>query len=343
MNENKPRPRGKHTGRLIALLVVVITFGLLYWVLRGTSLSEILTHLRQAHPVPLIIATVLATLTFPLRAIRWHYLLRRVDGSPVPPAALWHATAIGFMANNTLPFRLGELVRSYAISRIGGVPLGSSLSSVAVERALDLLTLMGLLGIALLRSGLPADTIIMGSRLDRLAIRAGILCLLIFVAALAVILFPRLAERVVRKLIPFPRVADRIVALVDALRRGFEILREPRRLVPAVFWSIVHWLLNGFAFYIAFFAFDIRVDFAGALLMQTLLAFGVAAPSTPGYFGVFELVTAAALALFGVPASLGVAYGATYHITTFIPIVLLGLWSMARTGLHLREVRPAPS
>ena len=322
--------------------MILVTFGLLYWILRDTSISEILGHLRQSRPVPLIVATGLATITFVVRAIRWHYLLRRTDGSPVPPAALWHATAMGFMANNTLPFRLGELVRSYAVSRLGGVPLGAGLSSVAVERALDLLTLIGLLGVALLRSGLPGDTVIMGSRLDQVAIRAGLLCGVIFAGALAVILFPLLAERIVRKVIPFPRIADRVVNLIEALRKGFEVLREPSRLIPAVVWSIAHWLLNASAFYVAFFAFDIKVDFAGALLVQTLLAFGVAAPSTPGYFGVFELVTAAALALFAVPASLGVAYGVTYHITTFIPIVLLGLWSLARTGLHLREVRSAP-
>jgi uncharacterized protein (TIRG00374 family) len=323
--------------------VVLVTFGLLFWILRGTSVSEILTHLKRAHPVPLIAAVVIGTATFLLRAMRWHYLLRRPDGTPVPPATLWHATAIGFMANNTLPLRLGEVVRTYAVSRLGGVPLGAALSSIAVERALDLLTLIGLLALALLRSGLPSDTAIMGSRLDQLAIKAGILCLLLVAIALAVILFPRLAERIVRKVLPFPTLADRAVNLLESLRKGFEVLREPRRLIPAVFWSIAHWLVNGAAFYVAFFAFDIHVDFAGALLVQTLIAFGVAAPSTPGYFGVFELVTAAALALFGVPASLGVAYGVTYHITTFVPIVLLGLGSLARTGLHLREVRsPAP-
>ena len=77
----------------------------------------------------------------------------------------------------------------------------------------------------------------------------------------------------------------------------------------------------------------------GALLLQSLLAFGIAAPSTPGYFGVFEAVAAAVLSLFGVPTAVGFAYGITYHITTFIPITLLGLWSLARTGLHLRDVR----
>jgi uncharacterized protein (TIRG00374 family) len=341
LSTSNPAPPAPASRRLLAGAVVLATLGLLYWILRGTSVAEILGHLRSAHLGPLLAAVALATATFGVRAIRWHYLIRRDDGGPVEPRALWHATAMGFMANNTLPLRLGELVRSYAISRLGRVSLGAALSSIAVERALDLLTLLALLAAALLGAGLPASTQVMGARLDTLAIRAGLLCLAIFAGAMGVILFPRLAERAVRAVVTFRKLADRVVNLLEALRHGFAVLRDPARLAPAVLWSAGHWLLNASSFYVAFFAFDIRVGFAGALLVQTLLAFGVAAPSTPGYFGVFELVTAAALALFAVPASLGVAYGVTYHIATFLPIVLLGLGSLARTGLRLREVRAA--
>ena len=320
---------------------IVISIGLLYWVLRKPSLAEIMTHLREARPGPLIVAVVVATSTFAVRVIRWRYLLRTDRDQPVSWRALWHATAMGFMANNTLPFRLGELLRSYAASRLGGVPLTAAISSIAVERALDGLTLVGLLGFALLRAGLPADTMILGSRLDVVAVRAGILCAVIFAAAVFVVAFPRAAERIIRALVPLRRLADRLVTLVDGIRLGFGALRSPGRLTMAVVWSLVHWILNGAAFYIAFAAFGIQVDFAGALLVQSLLAFGIAAPSTPGYFGVFEFVVAAALALFGVPRDLGVAYGITFHIATFIPIVLLGLWSLARTGLHVRDAAEA--
>jgi uncharacterized protein (TIRG00374 family) len=342
LNPTEPAGLGSTSRRLVAVAVAAITLGLLFWILRGTSIAEILGYLQRSRPGPLLAAVAIATATFAVRAIRWHYLLRREDGSPVAPSALWHATAMGFMANNTLPFRLGELVRSYAMSRIGKVPLGAALSSIAVERALDLLTLLGLLGVALLRAGLPASTEVMGYRLDTVAIRAGLLTVGIFTLALGVILFPRFAERAVRTIVPLRTLADRIVDLLEALRRGFGVLRDPRRLAPAVLWSLAHWLLNASSFYVAFFAFDIRVGFAGALLIQALIAFGVAAPSTPGYFGVFELVTAAALALFAVPAGLGVAYGVTYHVATFLPIVLLGLGSLARTGLRLGEIRSTP-
>lgn len=338
----KRRPRRR---LLVTGVAVAITLALLYWVLRGTSLAGLLGHLRAARPGPLILAVVIATATFLLRTARWRVLLRTRDGGPVSWSALWHATAMGFMANNTLPLRLGELVRSYAASRLGGVPLTAALSSIAVERALDALTLVALLGLGLFQAGLPADTVVATAfgevRLDAVVTRAGILCAIIFAGALFVVLFPTTAERLVRLAVPFRRLAEKAVGLIEGLRQGFGALGSPARLGAAVFWSLAHWLLNALAFYVAFAAFGIQVGFSGALLVQGLLTFGIAAPSTPGYFGVFELVVAAALALFAVPADLGVAYGITYHIVTFLPITLLGLWSLARTGLSVREATTA--
>ncbi len=327
--------------RLIAIASVLVSLGLLYWTLRGISLAEILGHLREARPGPLVAGVVIATATFGIRTVRWRVLLRAPDGGPVSWRALWHATAMGFMANNTLPLRLGEVVRSYAASRLGKVPLTSALSSIAVERALDLLTLVAFLGFALLRAGLPTDTVILGARLETLALRAGILCVLIFAAALFVVLFPLVSEKLIRLVIPFPRLADKLVALVEGLRLGFQVLRSPSRLALAVLWSVVFWLMNAASFYVAFGAFGITVGFVGALVVQSLLAFGIAAPSSPGYFGVFEFVVAAALALFGIPKAVGVAYGITFHITTFIPITLLGLYSLLRTGLHVQDATAA--
>ncbi len=326
---------------MTTILGLLITAALLYWVLRGTSLSDIAEHLRTARKGPLALAVALATFGFVIRTARWRSLLRTADGGPVPWSVLWHATAMGFMANNTLPFRLGELLRAYAASRLGRVPMTAAFSSIAVERALDGLTLLAMLGVALFGAGLPANTLIGNNRLDALAQKAAIVCAVIFAGALFVVLFPMTTERLMRVLVPFKGLADRLVRLVEGLRLGFGALRSPARLAAAVCWSIVHWLIGALSFYVAFAAFGIEVGFAGALLVQSILAFGLAAQLTPGYFGQFEVVAAAALALFGVPNDLAVAYALTYHISTFLPIVLLGLVSLSRTGLHLRDAKAA--
>jgi uncharacterized membrane protein YbhN (UPF0104 family) len=117
------------------------------------------------------------------------------------------------------------------------------------------------------------------------------------------------------------------------------VLRSPVRLAGVVLWSLVLWLVNALAFYIGFDAFDIPVSYAGALMLQGLLVFGISVPSTPGFFGPFEAVIVAVLALYGVSSSLAFSYAISFHVTTFVPITLLGLWSMARTPEGFRVLR----
>ncbi|HUR94133.1 MAG TPA: lysylphosphatidylglycerol synthase domain-containing protein, partial [Gemmatimonadales bacterium] len=96
---------------LSAVIGGLLAVALMVWALRGVHFAEVVHHLRNAHLVPLVGAVVLATLTYPVRLIRWRLLLRDAAGGPLPALPLWHAVAIGFMANKILPFRAGELVR----------------------------------------------------------------------------------------------------------------------------------------------------------------------------------------------------------------------------------------
>jgi uncharacterized membrane protein YbhN (UPF0104 family) len=99
------------------------------------------------------------------------------------------------------------------------------------------------------------------------------------------------------------------------------------------------WLAQAFGFYVGFAAFDIPVSYYGALLLQGLLVLGISVPSTPGFFGPFEAVIVAVLALYGVPNDVAFSYAISFHLTSFIPITLLGLWSLTRTPGGLRGLR----
>jgi glycosyltransferase 2 family protein len=315
---------------LSAALGIAISAGLLFWTLRGVSLSEVLRHIQGAHPAPLLIAVVVATLTFPLRLIRWRLLLRDEHGRPYPALPLWHAIALGFTANNVLPLRAGELIRSYAAARLAPARFSTVLSSIAVERIFDALTIVSLLTVALLSPDLPSHLTVGGQSVANLA-RAGALAGAIgLVLAILVVAAPLTAERLVRSVIPAPRVAGAIVTIIEGVRQGLLVLRTPRRLAGVVFWSLVLWMVNAFAFYVGFAAFDIPVSYLGALLLQGLLVLGISIPSTPGFFGPFEAVIVAVLSLYGVPKDVAFSYAIAFHITSFVPITLLGLWSLIR-------------
>lgn len=285
---------------------------------------------------------VVATACFPIRAARWRWLLHDDAGRPIGWGPAWHAVALGFAANNLLPLRAGEVVRGWAASRLGGVRLTASLSSIVVERVLDGLTLVALLTLALFLPGLPHGATMWGMPVSRIATLAGAVFGAAFVAALLLVLHPMPAERLVARLAP-PRFADRVIGLLEGLRHGLSALASPGRLAGAVAWSIALWLVNAASFAIAFRAFALPVPFSGALLLQGVLAFGIAIPTAPGYVGVFELVIRAVLQLYGVAPDRGVSYAIAYHVTTFLPITLLGIWSLWRTPIGFRDLTRRPA
>ena len=328
---------------LLPAIAIAASVALLAWALRGVSLDALRQHIEAARFGPLAAAVIIATITFPLRLLRWRLLLRDERGDPYPAGPLWHAISLGFTANNILPLRAGELVRSYAAARLAPARFTTVLSSIAVERIFDALTVVGLLAFALLTSDLPASVKVGGTAVADVARAAGLLGLVALVLAIMVVAAPLAAERVVRRLLNHRRLADRIVDLIEGVRHGLAVLRSPRRLAGVIFWSLVLWMVNALAFYVGFAAFDIPVSYTGALLLQGLLVLGISIPSTPGFFGPFEAVIVAVLALYGVPASLAFSYAIAFHVTTFVPITLLGIWSLVRTPGGLKALRRTPS
>ncbi|HKW40782.1 MAG TPA: lysylphosphatidylglycerol synthase transmembrane domain-containing protein [Gemmatimonadales bacterium] len=323
---------------------LAVTIGLLAWALHGVDAAALLGYVRRADPW-LVAATIgLATLTFPLRTVRWRLILRDADGRPLPFGPLWHATAIGFMANNLLPVRAGEFARAYAARQALPVRFTTALASVGVERVLDGLVLVGLLTLTLAAPSFPRHAVIGGTSLSGLAAAAAAVFVGLLLIALLVVHRPafwlHLLGRVARAALP-TRLADRVAHAAAGLVAGLDVLRSPVRFLGVLLWSLVLWLVNAGSFAVCFRAFGLSVPPEGALLLQGIIGFGVALPASPGYVGVFEAATRATLAIYGVDATRAVGYALAYHVGTFFPITLLGLLSLSRMRLHLRELRAA--
>ncbi len=316
---------------------IAISAFLIWFAFRHTPFSDVWDRIVAMRVAPMLVAVVLATLTFVVRLPRWRLLLRREDGSAVEDRALWHAIAIGFAGNNVLPFRLGEVLRMGAVSRLGAVPFSSALSSLAIERVLDGLVALALLGTGFLVADLPPDSAI--------ASKAGIIGVVLVAALLVAIALawrPRIALGAVEWLLPAGTVRQHIVDFLARVLSGLSALRDPRRAVPVVAWSIVLWTLNAAAFWVAFRAFGIQVPYAGALIVQGILMVGIAAPQAPGYAGGFEIGIYLPLeALYGIPHETALAYAIAYHVMTFVPITLLGVYSLLTTGVTIRSAREA--
>jgi uncharacterized protein (TIRG00374 family) len=312
---------------------LVVSVGLLAWVLHGIQMGEVLDHARGADPLLLLLAVILATATFPLRTVRWLLILRDADGRRLPWRPLWHATAIGFMANNLLPARAGEVARAYVARRQLPVRFTTALGSIGVERVFDGLIMLALMALAIAAPSFPAQATVGGRSLSSLATGAAALFGALLLVALVVV------HRPAPWLALLGRISTRLAHWAEGIVAGLAVLKSPARFAAVVAWSIVLWLVNAAAFAVCFRAFGLTIPLEAALLLQGIIGFGVAVPSTPGFVGVFEAATRVTLAIYGVDAALAVSYALTYHVTTFLPITLLGLWSLSRLHLRLGELR----
>jgi len=317
---------------------------LLAWVLYKIDPRKVWADAQHANGWLLLLTVVVATLTFPVRTIRWRLILREGNGRPFPFLPLWHATTIGFMANNLLPARAGEFARAYVASRQLPVRFTTALGSVGVERIFDALMMLALMAVAIAAPSFPAHALVRGRSLSTIAASTALLFGLVLAVALLMANRPgpglALIERFARRMLPV-RAADRVVRFLDGIIEGLAVLKSPARFAGVVLGSLVLWITNAAAFAICFRAFGLHIPIEAALLLQGIIGFGVAVPSTPSFLGVFEAATLLTLKLYSVDPSLAVSYALTYHLTTFLPITLLGLWSLSRLHLRLRDLGSA--
>ncbi len=327
--------------RILAALGVLVSVALLAWVLKDVSLTDLWQQARNASLGLIVASALTSTVMFALRVVRWRLILEPDRGGRIAAGPLWHSITIGFLANNVLPFRAGELIRGLCVNRLAPVKLSAALSSLVVERLFDGIAIIVLLFVGLLTAGLPVSAEVAGIRVTALATRLSLFLAVILLACAVMLAWPGLAHRLIRTVIPNRALAERAENLFVGIRAGLSSLASPVRILAVLFWSVLMWAINGVSFYLGYLAFGIPVGLGGALLQQSVLAVGIAAPSSPGYVGVFEGAIKAVLALFGVESSKAVAFALTYHISTFIPLAILGGWSLFRTGMSLQSAREA--
>jgi uncharacterized protein (TIRG00374 family) len=325
-----------------ALLGIAISVALLAFALRGVDLHEVLREIGSAQPLWFSAAVFAATAVFLVRAWRWKPLLQpMLPDSPLYPR--FAATTIGFMTNNILPVRIGEFARAFALSRMQPIPVAASFGTVAVERLFDGLTIVAFLLISIALPGFPGTATVDGVEIGRLIRLFMVPFAAAGVALLAMVIWPRQAvgifERTIARVLP-RGLRRPVVDALEAFLAGLAVLRTPSLILRVCLWSIGLWLLNALSFWLAFRAFDIPVGFGGALFLQSLIAILVAAPSAPGFFGPYEAAVRIGLVgLWGVEANKALGFAIGFHIGSFIPVTVIGLYFAWRLGFSLREVK----
>lgn len=313
-------------------LGIVVTVGAIAFTLRGISLREVGSALAHADPLWLLgVAVPANVLSLWVRGLRWKHLASHLARITAPSA--YRATAIGYLVNNLLPLRIGEIVRAWVLARESGGGTTALFGTVLLERVIDAVVLLAI------------AAWVVGRRVD-----LGFLIALLAVPLAGIALLkwrPRLllgaAHAVGHALLPAGPAA-RADELLQELADGLAGLTGVRRIAAVAGWSFVLW---GVAVPLTFLG-PIRAlpiglagpaeEFFASYLSMLYVAIAVAVPSAPGFFGVFHAACREALGPLGVSPDLALAMGTLAHVVFWLTYVVCGLFALRAVGTGLRDV-----
>jgi glycosyltransferase 2 family protein len=327
--------------RLRAILILLLTVGLLAYFLRNAHLAGVWTETRRARASLLLLAVGTSGVTYTMRALRWQYLLAPIGHARFRTA--FETTTIGFAASFLLPARAGEVLRPYLLARRERLPATACFATIIVERLLDLVTVLLLFGVfvALVDPASIAGDPALYARVKAGGLVAGSASLAGLVAFFALAGHPERLGRAalsIERVLP-ARLAHAVARFVETFAQGLGVMRQPGRLFVSLLLSFPLWLSIAAGIWLTSRAFHMTFAYIGSFLVMTLLVVGVAMP-TPGAIGGFHaMYQIAVTTFFGVPTDRAVGGAIVLHAVSFVPVTLLGLLFMAREGLSLTRMR----
>ena len=310
---------------------IAVSGALLFLALARVNLASLLEQVARANYGLLMAAVVCYFLDLALRSLRWSVLLRAKHW--VSPVRLYPALTIGYMANNLLPARIGDLSRAYLVRRRDGISASTVFASVALERLIDGITVVLLL--VLILPSIPHvawfGNLVWGA--------TGVFGLALLVCIFFVSVRRVWSKAFLRAIVVVPpSLRIRVIDVVDKFFQGLQVLRSAKHIVAIAMLSVLIWLLGAVTYILVAGAFDIRLSLAQAVAAICVVNLATAIPLAPASIGSFDLAAITIFTVLGLSPDVasGVALG--LHAVLFFPPVLVGLIFLWREDLSLGQL-----
>jgi glycosyltransferase 2 family protein len=306
------------------ILGIAISVAAAYVLLRSVDVPAAIDVLRQANLGIVALMAVSVVFDVAARAARWRALLQPI--AQIRYLRVLGYTFVGYLANNVLPARLGELVRSHALGEGEGLSRTTVLGTVVVERIVDTMIVVGLAALAVVVlgvGGIASTAVVLG---------AAFVGVLVVGLALSIVSH-RLpgAERVTALVERVPRVLD----LGRRLRDGLSVVSRPRTVVAAVAFSVVAWTFSILTFILGGAALGLEITPMQGALLSSGVALATIVPSGPGYLGTFELTAVGIASQFGIDRDAAFAMALLVHAMILLVTSVGGAVSAVRMGVGL--------
>jgi len=316
----------------IGLLGAVCSILAIYFIVSQVNLSQLGIALQTARYVYLVPCVALLLAGLVTRAIRWRVLLS--DGLPLGRA--FSIMNVAYLVNGVLPLRIGEVARTWLATRAEPpVPVFKTVSTIIVERLLDLLAVLVMLAFAISRGPLPNEIRVA-------ALFSGPAAIIGFLTLVALAGKRTFAVRVMKAVISRVPLLQRwnVLAWMNHFLDGLQPLAQPSALAKALWWTAASWGLSICAGYVLMFAFYDQPDWAVTCLYIAAAALAIAVPAVPGNVGTYEVSIILALQAlgYGQPASTAGAFAVVVHGINLAVHAVTGVAGILQEGVTLEQL-----
>lgn len=306
-----------------SITFVIITVSV-YFAFAGINYYLLWHYIITANFFYILLPIPVMIISHWIRAIRWKTLLKPIhQGASI--RNLFASVMIGYAINNLLP-RGGEIVRPYVFSKQENISFSSTFATIILERILDVLTLLILLGFTFL---LHKDKIVvlLPTNIDVSKITYLIILLLVIIVFA---FYPPITEWLINKIFrPFSnKFANKLSEIFTKFRKGFAIIKSPNLYTKIGLESLIIWFFYALPLYIMFYAFDFSsqgMNFWDAILLLVASGISFTVAPTPGSIGVFHwIVKVILMKFYGVNGEQALAYATVNHGINYLLQIMLG-------------------
>jgi glycosyltransferase 2 family protein len=266
------------------------------------------------------------------------FRLRSLVGVPISTGRLFSVNAIGYLAINVVPFRLGEMVRPYLLAQEHGVPFGRGVATVFIERLFDTAALLALLTAATLLVDLPASGFVVGG-VDVLHVGQRSAAVIVVVGSVAALALVLAGERLLVRIEALP-FGGRAGSFVRRFHEGVDdLLRRPGLFLWLALLTVGIWGSVVTGIWCSLRAFDgVAHSFGAGVFTWTATLATTAALPTPGFFGSYELGCAGALFVLGADIDVARIVAIAVHLVMFSYTTLVGVLFVVLEGVSFRAI-----
>ncbi len=316
---------------LKAILFLILAGFLLWLSFRGIDFSELWVVLRKANYIWLLPAIGSSVVSFFIRARRWKLLIEPLGYSPTL-ANTYHSVVTGYFANIIFP-RLGEVSKCAALSKKENIPFDRLVGTMLVERTIDILSVLVILGVILLAGGTVTGSFLTENVFQpaekKLSSSLGsgtfVTVIVILLIITAVVMFFLLRDRLSSKPL-FRKIYSFSDGLIDGLKSIARVRRKGEFLLQTLLLWVAYFLMSYFPLLCLESTAGLGVR--ATMFILVIGSFGMAAPVQSGLGAYHWILSRGMLFAYGIPLEEGLAYATLEHESQMILIAILGALSI---------------